>query len=174
MIERRPRWGLWLAGFSLLLIGAIQLGRHRTEVAAGRQIFLREGRVQVVRVEDPITLIVRPLDPPASQYSSTYRVRLFGLEARTRPGDAAHDAARRWTEGWVAGCRNREVELIYDHQRFDDSETPIAFVFHQTECLNIRLLQMGLARLVRYSGMPSRWSREMIKATAQAPEIVAR
>lgn len=175
-VRRRPRWALFAVFGVLLLIGWFNVRQSQSTVHWGRQLFLHDGRVQIIAVEDAVTLVVEALDDPARQFNGTFRVRLMGIEP-PRPDhphglQIATDALTR-TEAFVRRCPQGVATLIYDRQRFDESETPLAYVFCGDDCLNAELLESGLVRLKQPAGLPSKWMRDLIKISRD-PELGGR
>ncbi len=173
MVRRRPRWGL-IGGVAILaIIGWINVRRSMSDVGWGRGLFLHEGRVEIVKVEDAVTMVVRALDGPAQKYNGDFRVRLLGIE-RTKQDAIAEQpyaaGALELTNRFVDRCPQRVAKIVFDHQRFDDTETPIAFLFCGETFLNADLLQSRLVRLQRYPGMPTKWMRELIKVAGDQSE----
>lgn len=166
MVRRRPRWGL-IGGVAILaIIGWSNVRRSMSDVRWGRELFLLEGRVEIVKVEDAVTLVVRALDGPGRKYNGDFRLRLLGIERlKAEAPDEQPNAARALevTNRFVEHCPQRVAKIVFDHQRFDDTETPIAFLFCGESFLNAELLQSRLVRLKRYPGMPTKWMRELIK-----------
>lgn len=166
MVRRRPRWALLAVVAVFVLIGWTNVRHSRSAVGWGRQLFLHEGRVQIVQVEDAVTLVVRALDGPAQQYNGAFRVRLMGLERPTsndpNETERASQALARTTQ-FVSQCPDRVAKLIFDRDRFDETETPLAYLFCGDACLNAELLEARVVRLKRSPGLPSKWMRDLIK-----------
>ncbi len=149
-----------------MLVGWINVRQSRSAVGWGRQLFLHEGQVQIVQIEDAVTLVVRALDGPAQQYNGTFRVRLMGLERpmANEPDDRERvSQALERTNQFVRACPDQVVKLVYDRQRFDETETPLAYLFCGDACLNAELLEARVVRLKPSAGLPSKWMRELIK-----------
>jgi endonuclease YncB( thermonuclease family) len=166
IIQRRPRWGLICGLAAVAAVGWWNVRRSQSDVGWGRGLFLHEGPVRIVRVEDPVTLVVRALDGPAAKYNGDFRVRLLAIERLAPPNDSRHSnfkQALAISNRFVEQCPQHTATVAFDWQRFDDTETPLAFVFNGQESLNATLLESGCVQLVRYPGMPSKWMRELIK-----------
>jgi hypothetical protein len=170
MVRRRPRWGLIVAVVALALIGWLNVRRSLNDVGWGRQLFLHEGRVQIVKIEDAATMVVRALDGPAEKYNGDFRVRLLGIQ---RPQDGTPEeksnaaAALEITKRFVHNCPRQTATIVFDRQRFDETETPLAYLFCGEVFLNAELLRSRSLRLVRYPGMPGKWMRELIKISGE-------
>ena len=170
MVRRRPRWALLALVVALVLVGWINIRRSQSSVGWGRQLLLHEGQVEIVRVEDAVTLVVHALDGPARQYNGDFRVRLMGLERPTTDDLDARERASRGLERttqFVNQCPKRVATLIFDRQRFDETETPLAYLFSDDVCLNAELLEARVVRLKTPSGLPSKWMRELIKIAGE-------
>jgi hypothetical protein len=159
---------------STVLLGLIVLAwfgyrRAPSPVGSGRELFLEEGLVRVIRIEDAQTLVVRSLDGPAARNGGDFRLRLCGIRPIDSPErESKSDAARAEaiTRRFVDECPQRIVRVVFDGQRFDETETPIAFVYSGKTCLNAELLRAQAVQLVQYPGMPSKRMRELIKVAA--------
>jgi hypothetical protein len=171
MVRRRPRWFLAISMAVIALMGAINIYRSTSPIRWGRQLFLHEGLVEVLQVEDATSLVVRALDGPAAQYNGTFRVRLLGiaqLAAKSIEQRDRADRALQLTRQFVADA-DRRLYLVFDRHRFDATETPLAYVVHGEECLNEQLMASGLVELDQPAGLPSKRMRTLIQIAGAAP-----
>lgn len=170
MVRRRPRWGLITVVFALALIGWLNVRRSLSDVGWGRQLFLHEGRVLILKIEDAATMVVRALDGPASKYNGDFRIRLLGIE---RPKRGTSEEESKATEAFeisarfVRDCPGQVATVVFDRQRFDETETPLAYLFCGEIFLNAELLQSRKLGLVKYPGMPGKWMRELMKISTE-------
>lgn len=170
MVRRRPRWFLAATLGCIALIGAINVYWSTSPIRWGRQLFLHEGFVEIVEVEDATSLVVRALDGPAAQFNGTYRVRLLGISRLPVESIEQRDRAIRALEltRQFVDRADRRLYLVFDRHRFDATETPLAYVLHVEECLNERLLAAGLVELEQPPGLPSKRMRTMIQIAGAA------
>lgn len=167
MARRRPRWFLLAAVFACLGLAAFQLVRSHSAAGWGRGLFLHEGPMELVQVEDAVTFVVRGLEDPSRRYNGPFRLRLMGVE-RQAPTEETAAAALARTEQLLAPGPGRTVHVVFDRQRFDETETPTGYLFVEGVCLNTELLRKGLVRLKRPAGLPSKSMRDLIQAANEA------
>ncbi|QDU93045.1 Thermonuclease precursor [Lignipirellula cremea] len=109
---------------------------------------LHEGDVQVVRVIDGDTLLVR-------QYDQEFRLRLLGIDTPetvkpNHPVEPWGPEASQFTSQFVA--RHSSLRLQLDKRRRDRYGRWLGYLFADDELLNESLIRQGLARARTYAG----------------------
>ena len=139
--------------------------RNQEVVIQNRFRILQEGWYRVERIDDSITLIVRPdFDWTPAIDKKSMRVRLASLRIK-QPEPAGNDTGQAYALARLIKSGN--VYLRFDRTRFESDLTPLAYVFEQDgRLVNADLVRVGVASAVNIPGNSNSLQRLIAQAEA--------
>ena len=140
--QRKKKAVVFVAALVLFVLGRMLFEFCQTESNIGRHALLTEGDYRVVRIVDPITLVVEPVDFGPQKNSRPFRIRLASLDlAPTERRSLERDNEAVKTEIGP----DRLVRLRFDRHRFDKDQIPLAYAFADNVFINARLVALKIA-----------------------------
>ena len=135
------------------------------EQPPGRHLTLTEGTYQVLRIVDPITLIVQKTPSIVANGNDAFPIRLASLQAVSPSNDRASTTHLQTGMSHLSQLIGKgQLELKFGSQRFDLDQTPLAYAFIDQRLLNAELVALGVANPKMLPNNSSRWQRQISQA----------
>jgi len=156
------RWRRWLL-LAFFLIAVV--GRFACALLEPRTPLLTEGPVDLVRVVDGDTLIVR-------QHANEFRVRLLGVNApeSVKPNHPVEPWGREASEWLRQQTDSGGLAVRLDKRRLDRYGRSLAYLYIDEQMLNEELVRAGLAQVSVFPGDSPTVTRQLRAAQTEAQE----